>query len=97
MLSDAQIRAVARTLAEGVVPPDVELLIFGSRSHGNLLKQYSDLDICLRGRKCVPSEMIQRLKEAYDESNLPVKVDVVDWHALSAEFQNAIARDLKPL
>ena len=33
------------------------------------------------------------MKEAFEESNLPMRVDVLDWHAISQSFQNEIEWD----
>ncbi len=77
--------------------PRVPVYIFGSRSHGRQLKPFSDLDICLKGEKPVPTSTISGLKDAFAESNLPFKVDVVDWQALPDYFREVIAVDLRPL
>ena len=38
-------------------------------------------------------ETLGRLKEAFEESNLPMRADVLDWHAISQSFQNEIEWD----
>jgi type I restriction enzyme S subunit len=38
------------------------------------------------------SEMAQ-LTEAFDESNLPIRVDIVDWAATNEVFQKIIEKD----
>ena len=37
--------------------------------------------------------ILSRLNEAFEESNLPMRVDVVDWHAISDSFREVIQRD----
>ena len=35
----------------------------------------------------------ERLQDALEESDLPFKVDLVDWHDISAEFQQLILKN----
>lgn len=76
------------------LPADASVLIFGSRVHGRHLKPHSDLDVCVRRGTPLPDRALAAFKEACEQSNLPFKVDVVDWAELSEEFQRAIADDL---
>ena len=69
--------------------PHVEARVFGSRYHGTA-KPYSDLDITLVGEQKLDWLQVSRLREAFAESDLPWRVDVLDWHAISAEFQQII-------
>jgi predicted nucleotidyltransferase len=78
------------------LPAGTTVLVFGSRAHGRNVKPYSDLDLCLRGTKALPTGLIEALETAFRESDLPIKVDVVDWHRLPPEFRDAIAADLAP-
>jgi predicted nucleotidyltransferase len=70
--------------------PNYEVIVFGSRVSGPV-KQYSDLDIAIRGAKPVPIRVMAMLKTAFSESNLPFKVDVLDWHDISDSFRNVIS------
>ena len=83
-----------RTILAEHLPPDIAVLAFGSRVHGRNLKRFSDLDLCLKGAGPVPDTTLQALRDAFEESALPIKVDIVDWRGLTPEFQAAIAGDL---
>lgn len=85
-------RILARTL-----PAGVNVFAFGSRVHGRNLKPFSDIDLCLRGDKPVPGDVLMKLGNELEDSMLPFKVDVVDWATLSPEFRDAIANDLEPV
>jgi hypothetical protein len=37
-------------------------------------------------------ETLRHLKEAFEESDLPFRVDVLDWHETSPEFQKVIEK-----
>lgn len=96
MLPDpAQLREVQRIIAFWA--PEIDAYAFGSRVHGRALKPTSDLDICLRGSAPVDAKILRQVRDAFEISDLPMRVDVVDWHALSVEFQAAIAADLTPV
>ncbi len=41
----------------------------------------------------LPLETLAQLRDAFAESNVPYRVDVLDWHAASDPFRNLIARE----
>jgi predicted nucleotidyltransferase len=71
--------------------PDCEVRAFGSRLQGNAYK-YSDLDLVLVGNGKLDWQRIESLKDAFAASDLPMIVDVIDWHALSDEFKAVIEK-----
>lgn len=77
--------------------PGVPTFVFGSRVHGRGLKPTSDLDLCLKGDVPVNEKILRQVQDAFELSDLSVRVDVVDWHRLPAPFQHAISPDLTPL
>jgi len=64
---------------------------FGSRYKG-IPKVYSDLDLAFDGGRTLGITRIQQLKEAFEESTLPYRVDIVDYQAVSKEFRAIIDR-----
>lgn len=76
--------------------PALKAWAFGSRATGTA-KRFSDLDLVLEGDAPVAYQTIAKLKHAFSESDLPIKVDVVDWHALDPEFRAVIAKQRVPL
>jgi len=72
--------------------PGLEVRVFGSRVNGRA-KPYSDLDIAIIGTKELNSMVLIQLKEAFQESDLPFRVDILDWNKLSPEFRDIIARN----
>lgn len=73
--------------------PDCAVYVFGSRALGSA-RPYSDLDLAVEGEAKLAPGRLQTLRDAFAESDLPIKVDVVDWLAISASFQDAIRADL---
>lgn len=72
--------------------PDREILAFGSRATWTA-KDYSDLDLAILGDKPLPLDVTSALVEDFRESDLPFKVDLVDWAKADATFRKIIRRD----
>ena len=68
---------------------DCEVRVFGSRLEGKA-HDFSDLDLVLVGNEKLNWRKIELLKDAFASSNIPITVDVIDWHAISDEFRNII-------
>ncbi len=64
---------------------------YGSRAKGDARK-YSDLDLCYQEE--IPWNVLSHLQEDLEESNLPFKVDLVNWKWMSTSFQELIRKDL---
>ncbi len=72
--------------------PGVEVWAFGSRAR-RTAKPYSDLDLALITRQPLSLEQLATLTDAFETSDLPIRVDLVDWASTSAAFRNIIERD----
>ena len=72
--------------------PEAEVWVFGSRAKW-LARDTSDLDLCIRAAAPIGFARMGALREAFEESNLPYKVDVVDWANTSESFRKIIERD----
>lgn len=83
----ATVRVILRQHA-----PNMTVWAFGSRARGQA-KPYSDLDLALISDQPMPSAQLAALAEAFSESDLPWKVDVVDWARTEPGFRAVIARD----
>ena len=70
---------------------NISVFVFGSRAK-NKAKPLSDLDLCLKDK--YDKSTVRKLQDAFDESDLPFKVDVVVWSELSEEFKKHIETDL---
>ncbi|RZI47675.1 nucleotidyltransferase domain-containing protein [Rickettsiales endosymbiont of Peranema trichophorum] len=65
--------------------------VYGSRVKG-CSRRYSDIDICYFDD--IPSIELFEIKEALEESNLTIKVDLLPVSELSSKFFKAIEKDL---
>ena len=86
-LKPAYLEVVKRILADHV--PECEVRAFGSRATWTA-RDYSDLDLAVVGEGPLDWRTLSRLKEAFEESDLPMRVDVLDWHAISESFREVI-------
>ena len=68
---------------------------FGSRVRGGA-RATSDLDLAVLGDAPLSFETLAALRNAFNESNVPYKVDVVDWAATSEAFHEIIRREHVP-
>jgi len=93
-LSKAHLKKVSEILRAYV--PGCEVRAFGSRLT-NQTKPYSDLDIVIVGKKRIERRVLTRLKEAFEESDLPFRVDLLDWHRISGSFKKIIEENYAPL
>ncbi|EPJ43118.1 MAG: hypothetical protein OFPII_43550 [Osedax symbiont Rs1] len=71
--------------------PDSEIWVFGSRVT-NRCKKYSDLDLLIRRAQMVDQKMVFRLMDAFEESELPIKVDVIAWSEIDSDFQKIVSQ-----
>lgn len=88
--------AQVRAILAAHLPPGVAVAVFGSRGRG-AAKPHSDLDLMLTGAGPLDPRLLGRLADAFELSDLPWRVDLVDGHAVSAAFRAAVAGDLVPL
>ena len=88
-LNPSHLAIVERILAEHV--PECEVRAFGSRASWTA-KDYSDLDLAIVGDGPLDWRTLGLLKEAFEESDLPMRVDVLDWYDIAESFQRVIER-----
>ena len=78
------------------LPPGARVWAFGSRVTGTV-KRYSDLDLLIDAGRRLSLDESSRLGEAFSESDLPWKVDLVDRYAIDESFRRLIDAACVPL
>lgn len=86
-LDDRSLQQVREILGQHL--PGLEVRLFGSRVRGTARK-FSDIDLVVVGASAVPEQTLTGLRDAFANSDLPYKVDVLDWQAITPEFQKVI-------
>ena len=89
-IEEQHLKIVKEVLAD-LLPDNTKVWIFGSRVTGKA-KKFSDLDIALDlgSNKKICLALFADLKEAFDKSDLPWTVDIVDMNSISDEFKSII-------
>ena len=67
----------------------VDLYLFGSWAKGTPAV-YSDIDIAVGSPVPLPPGIFARLRERFEESHIPYRVDVVDLNSVAPEFREKV-------
>lgn len=78
------------------LPAGTKVWAFGSRASGRA-RPYSDLDLSIDCGRRLSLDETAALREAFTGSDLPYKVDIVDWRAIDDSFRKLIAAERLPL
>lgn len=62
-----------------------KVYIFGSRANGKF-KDFSDIDIAVKLKSLQANLLISKIREDLEESDLPFKVDLVNWNEIAKEY-----------
>jgi predicted nucleotidyltransferase len=65
--------------------------VFGSRSKQQA-KKFSDLDLCYFDN--IDSRILSNIEEDFEESDLPYKVDIINFNDCSEDFKAIIKKDM---
>ena len=74
--------------------PGYDVRAYGSRVNGDP-KPHSDLDLIVMANEPIPPRTMAILKDDLTESDLPFRVDVVDWATVSDAFREAILKNFE--
>lgn len=72
--------------------PKVKIILFGSRARGTHGK-WSDIDIALDAGKILPVADVDEIKSIFKGTNIPYKIEIVDFHSVSKDMQSAIKNE----
>ena len=91
-VNPGDLETVRRILQKHV--PELEVRAFGSRvSVSWTARETSDLDLALMTTEPLDLLRVAEMRDAFDESDLPFRVDLVDWAATSENFRKVIKRE----
>ena len=89
-------RRLVRDILAEHLPPEARVWVFGSRATGRAWR-YSDLDLAVDAGRRLTLDETAILAEAFSESDLPYRVDIVDWDAIDDRFRKIIVQERVPL
>lgn len=78
------------------LPMDVKVWVFGSRANWST-KDSSDLDLAVEGAARLDNKAMGALEMAFEESDLPYFVDVVDLNTVGDAFKQIVEEQRTPL
>ena len=87
---------IIKSVLKKHISADTQVFVFGSRAKNNA-RPYSDLDLLLRANKPLSMQLLANLAFDLEESDLPYKVDLVDWMSISDTFKKTIEPACIPL
>lgn len=89
-LSSDQIKKILRCISLHL--PKAKVFAFGSRVKGTARK-YSDLDLALDADHSIDLSIITKIKHALSETNIPIMIDIVDYHSINSDFKSLIDKE----
>lgn len=89
-------RRLVLDVLRGNLPHRAKTWVFGSRATGRA-RRYSDLDLAIDAGRRLTLDETARLAEAFSDSDLPYRVDIVDWRAIDDRFRELIVGERAPL
>lgn len=85
--------SIVQSILNTYLPIHTNVWVFGSRANGKARK-FSDLDLLFDNNgKPLSDTLLSNMAEAFDNSALSYKVDLVDWNTLSDAFKKHIQAD----
>lgn len=86
LMGDERIRNLVKATVRRHLAEEYKLFVFGSRVVGTNRK-FSDLDVGIMGPKPVAAGILVTLKDELDDSDIPYRVDVVDFAKVGQDFK----------
>jgi predicted nucleotidyltransferase len=87
---------IVQDIVKRVLPEGTKVFVFGSRAQG-VTKRASDLDLAIEADTPLTFKESAILADAFEESDLPYKVDVVDLKTVGAAFSSHVRENMVPL
>jgi uncharacterized protein len=85
-------RRLVLDVLRAILPQSTKAWVFGSRTTGRA-RRYSDLDLTFDAGRRLTLDEIARLTEAFSDSDLPYRVDLVDWHDIDDRWRQIIVAE----
>jgi predicted nucleotidyltransferase len=83
-------RRLVLNILRAHLPVSTKAWVFGSRTTGRV-RRYSDLDLAIDAGRELTLDEIATLAEAFSDSDLPYRVDLMDWQGIDDCWRQTIA------
>lgn len=88
-------RTKVSAILRQVLSADATVWVFGSRAKGRA-RRGSDLDLTVDAGRPLTWEEKAALAIAFEDSDLPWRVDVIDWRTIQPSFRAIIENERRP-
>jgi predicted nucleotidyltransferase len=95
MLNDPFVQK-ARDIICPFLRPDDQIFLFGSRTTSTH-HPFSDIDIGITSKQAISFQLMAKITGALEESDLPVRIDVIDFSKVSDAFKTIAQKSMQPL
>ena len=72
---------------------EFDFFVYGSRVKGTF-QSSSDMDILIKGEQAISTELLNKIKSNFDNSDLPFIVNFCDFYDIDKDFYDSIYNDL---
>lgn len=86
MIDQKTKKEVKKIIFRFLDPKKYKVFIFGSRALDDNLK-FSDIDIGVISKRKIDSTLLGNINEAFEESDIVYKIEVVDFSTVSDQFR----------
>lgn len=90
VLSAKHMRTVQQILDRELQASPCKVYIFGSRAEQRA-RSTSDIDLAIDSKSPLPA-LIARLQTAFEESDIPFTVDIIDLKSASSTFKESVTK-----
>ena len=84
---------IVTDIFKAILNDPAEVYVFGSRAK-DTARKYSDLDLLIKADQAINYLSLSQLEEAFSESDLPYRTDIIDWHTVNEDFKKHITPQL---
>jgi predicted nucleotidyltransferase len=85
-------RQLVLRVLDAHLPRGTKAWVFGSRATGRA-RRYSDLDLAIDAGRRLSLDELAELAEAFSDSDLPYKVDLIDWLNIDDRWRQTITAE----
>lgn len=92
LMEDCSVNKAVKETVSKYLPKGYQVFVFGSRAKGQA-RRWSDVDVGILGGERVPLSALGLINEELENSDIPFKVDVVDFSRVSKGFREEALKE----
>ena len=96
MNTDVALRSIRAIVRSRLPDPSYRVFLFGSRATG-AARKFSDVDVGIQGNRAIDAVTLEYIREDLENSDIPYKVDVVDFATVAPSFKTLALKRIQQL